>query len=153
MSTDMTSKIVSTSSADTEKIAEQLGSRLRGSEVIELVSDLGGGKTTFVRGLARGLGSHDKVSSPSFTINHEYQAGRKKLVHFDFYRLQDPGLMANELTDWLNDPDVVVVIEWADIVKKVLPDQRLTINLKVLDENRRELDFSYPKELSYLLEK
>ncbi|HSX44992.1 MAG TPA: tRNA (adenosine(37)-N6)-threonylcarbamoyltransferase complex ATPase subunit type 1 TsaE [Candidatus Saccharimonadales bacterium] len=152
----MTLRTVSTSSDVTEKLGERLGSKLRGGEVIELISDLGGGKTTFVRGLAKGMGSRDKVSSPSFTISHEYTAkGHKpsKLVHFDFYRLASAGLMANELTDWLNDSDVSIIIEWAGIVKNVLPNKRLTINIKVLDKNRREFKYNYPKQLSYLVEK
>src|SRR5262245_31168810 len=65
MSTDMTRQISSASSAETEELAQSLGRRLKGGEVIELVSDLGGGKTTFVRGLAKGAGSPDKVASPS----------------------------------------------------------------------------------------
>lgn len=155
MSTELTWRIASTSSDDTERIAEAIGVKLRGGEVIELVSDLGGGKTTFVRGLARGLGSSDKVASPSFTISREYSIkktsnGVEKLVHFDFYRLNDPGLVANELAEIIGDTRTVVVVEWAGIVENVLPTNRLRINFKNVGENKRELTFHCPNKLEYL---
>jgi len=82
-----TLRITSESPEATEQLAEAIGRRLTGGEVIELVSDLGGGKTTFVRGLARGLGSADVVSSPTFTVSKVYKADKLELHHFDFYRL------------------------------------------------------------------
>lgn len=124
---------------------------MRGGEVIELVSDLGGGKTTFVRGLARGFGSTEKTASPSFTISKVYKAGKKQLHHLDFYRLSEAGVVANELQELLDDPDVVVVIEWANIVRGVLPTKRLTVAFETTDENTRQISFSLPKSLDYLL--
>lgn len=121
--------------------------------MIELVSDLGGGKTTFTRGLAKGFGSQDKVSSPSFTLSNEYQApGGKRLYHFDFYRLFEPGIMRQELAEALQDPAGVTVVEWADIVHEVLPPRRLTISLKATGESSRRLTFQAPPELDYLTE-
>lgn len=130
-----------------------MGKKLRGGEVIELVSDLGGGKTTFVRGLAAGMGSKDRVSSPSFTLNNQYRAGRLTLYHFDFHRIDDPGIMREELGEILADPDSIVVIEWADIVKAILPPDRLTITIISSGENERQLSFNYPDELNYLVPK
>lgn len=79
-----TCQIVSTSSDATEKLGEQVGKRLKGGEVIELISDLGGGKTTFIRGLARGMGSTDHVSSPTFTISKFYSVKPKpQTTHLD----------------------------------------------------------------------
>lgn len=152
MSTDLTWQTVSTSLDDTVQLAETLGSRLRGGETIELVSDLGGGKTTFVRGLAKGMGSNDKVASPSFTLSREYRAGDKTLYHFDFYRLADPGIMANELAELTDDPQAVVVVEWADIVQDVLPERRLRIVITTTGETERRLTYGYPAELAYLVE-
>jgi tRNA threonylcarbamoyladenosine biosynthesis protein TsaE len=123
---------------------------MRGGEVIELVSDLGGGKTAFVRGLARGMGSHDTVHSPSFTLSNQYRAGKLTLYHFDFYRLKEAGIMREELAEILVDPQAVVVVEWADIVKNVLPAGKLTVHIKAPAENRRQLTFSYPHDLDYL---
>jgi tRNA threonylcarbamoyladenosine biosynthesis protein TsaE len=134
------------------KLAAKIGSKLKGGEVIELVSDLGGGKTTFVKGLAKGLGSDDEVHSPSFTLSNEYKAGQLKIYHFDFYRLQEPGIMREELAEAVADLTGVVVVEWPEIVEDVLPPARLIIKIKATGENSRLLTFTYPKNLAYLLE-
>src|SRR5437764_11905760 len=107
MSTDLTWQTVSTGSESTMRLGERIGKRLKGGETIELVSDLGGGKTTFVRGLAKGMGTSDKVASPSFTISREYKAGDLTMCHFDFYRLSEPGIMASEVAELVSDPKVV----------------------------------------------
>ncbi len=126
---------------------------MRGGEVIELVSDLGGGKTTLVHGLARGINSTDHVSSPTFKISNEYKGKSLTLHHFDFYRLNDPGVVAHELHDVLEDPKAVVVVEWSDIVKHVLPAACLTIQFRATGENEREIAFTCPESLKYLVEK
>lgn len=149
MSTKMTWQISSDSSRSTEDYAEKLGKQLRGGEIISLVSDLGGGKTTFARGLARGIGSKDHVSSPTFTISKLYKGADLNINHFDFYRLGDPGLVQNELLDFI-DSDNVVVIEWPDIVENALPVNRLTINIESFGDNERRISFSCPIELGYL---
>ncbi len=136
----------------TEQLAEQLGRKLKGGEVVELASDLGGGKTTFVRGLARGFGSSERVSSPTFTISRVYQAGDRRLYHFDFYRLSEPGLIAEELAEAIGEPRAVVVVEWGDIVQDVLPKERLTIAITNAGNNMRSLAFHYPASLEYLVE-
>lgn len=117
------------------------------------MSDLGGGKTTFVRGLASGAGSKDKVSSPTFTLTNEYKTSKFVIYHFDFYRLSEPGIMADELAEFIGDKKAVVAVEWADIVKNVLPERRLTIRITATAEDGRKLVFSYPKELDYLIPK
>ena len=142
---------VSTSFEGTLAIAGSIGSKLRGGEVIELVSDLGGGKTAFVRGLARGMGSHDNVRSPSFTLSNQYRAGKLTLYHFDFYRLSQPGIMRDELAEILTDKAAVVAVEWADIVESVLPDERLTLTIKNTGEAERLFLISYPATLAYLI--
>jgi tRNA threonylcarbamoyladenosine biosynthesis protein TsaE len=128
-----------------------IGGKLRGGEIIELVSDLGGGKTTFVRGLAKGVGSHDLVSSPSFTLTNEYRAGKLTIYHFDFYRLQEAGIMRNKLTELLEDPQAIIVVEWAELVADGLPDKRLTVKIKSTDETSRQFIFEYPENLKYLI--
>jgi tRNA threonylcarbamoyladenosine biosynthesis protein TsaE len=147
----MTLEIVSTSSEDTERLGERLGSKLKGGEVIELVSDLGGGKTTFVRGLARGMGSQDHVSSPTFKISNIYKASKLELHHFDFYRLGEAGIVADELEEIVSNPHVVVVIEWGSIVQNVLPKNRLTITFISSGQNSRTIDLNYSKRLDYLI--
>ncbi|HZL07765.1 MAG TPA: tRNA (adenosine(37)-N6)-threonylcarbamoyltransferase complex ATPase subunit type 1 TsaE [Candidatus Dormibacteraeota bacterium] len=132
-------------------LAGKIGHKMRGGEVIELVSDLGGGKTAFVRGLANGMGSQDVVHSPSFTLANQYRAGELTLHHFDFYRLTDPGIMRDELAEVLTDPKAAVVIEWADIVEDVLPAKRLTVKITSVSDSHRLFDFSYPPSLDYLI--
>ena len=123
-----------------QHFAEKIGTRLKGGEVLELIGDVGAGKTTFVRGLARGMGIDEQVQSPSFTINRVYDANDgRRLVHYDFYRLDNPGIMADELREALNDGGTVVVIEWADAVSDVLPSDRLTIQISTDSETSRVL--------------
>lgn len=151
MSTGQTWEINSTSLEDTLALASGIGSRLKGGEVVELVSDLGGGKTTFVRGLAAGAGSADKVHSPSFTISNQYQAGDLTLHHFDFYRLDEAGIITNEIQEVMDDPKAVVIVEWAGIIEGTLPGERLKITIKATGESTRKFIFSYPEDLNYLL--
>lgn len=105
--------------------------------VIELVGDVGAGKTTFVRGLAEGLGVKEPVTSPSFTISKTYalpEGGR--LVHYDFYRLPEPGLMADDLAENLADEKNVVVIEWGESVNDLLPKKHSRVEIKYSEEGR-----------------
>lgn len=125
---------------------------MKGGEVIELISDLGGGKTTFVRGLARGAKSQDKVASPSFTISKVYKTARFEIHHFDFYRLHEAGIMADELAEIAGDPAIVVVVEWADVVQHVLPNDRLSITIQQTPTGERQITCTAPEELNYLLE-
>jgi tRNA threonylcarbamoyladenosine biosynthesis protein TsaE len=151
MSTVQTWHIKSESIDATLLLAASIGQRLQGGEVIELRSDLGGGKTAFVRGLAAGLGSNDQVSSPSFTLSNQYVAAALTLYHFDFYRLTEPGIMREELVEVIADPQAVVAVEWADIVEDVLPDRKLTITIIPTGEEQRMLQFEYVSGLMYLL--
>ncbi|NDC22302.1 tRNA (adenosine(37)-N6)-threonylcarbamoyltransferase complex ATPase subunit type 1 TsaE [bacterium] len=151
MSTEQTLVIKSTSLDNTLEIANNLAKNLKGGEVIELVSDLGGGKTSFVKGLANGIGVKEKVHSPSFTISGEHQGDTLKIYHFDFYRLKELGIMAQELEEILEDKSSVVVIEWADIVEDILPADTLIIHIKVTSENRRNLEIHYNDKNKYLI--
>jgi tRNA threonylcarbamoyladenosine biosynthesis protein TsaE len=151
MNTEQTWEIISTSLDRTLEIAAQVGHKLKGGEVIELVSDLGGGKTVFVKGVARGMGVKDIVGSPSFTISSEYKVGDLTLHHFDFYRLGEAGLMTNTLGDVLGDPQAVIAVEWADLVTTTLPADRLKVHIRAKDENSRHLKFTYPAHMTYLI--
>lgn len=151
MSTEAIWQISTSSVEDTLKLGALIGAKLRGGEVLELVSDVGGGKTTFVRGLASGAGSQDHVSSPSFTISNLYKSEALQLVHFDFYRLNDPGLIAIELKDILDDKTNVVIVEWAGMVDGALPQDRIRINIMVTGEESRHFRFSYPESYHELM--
>lgn len=118
--------------------------------MIELVSDLGGGKTTFVKGLAKGIGFAETVSSPSFTLVNEYKAKDLTLYHMDFYRLSDPGIMRNELAEILTDSKAVVAVEWANIVEDILPANHLTVQIMATGEDSRSFKITIPTDLEYL---
>jgi tRNA threonylcarbamoyladenosine biosynthesis protein TsaE len=140
---DMTYEISTTGSEATQAVAGRLAKLLRGGEVIELASDLGGGKTTFVQGLARGLGYDGEVASPTFTLSRVYNvSGGRELHHYDFYRLGDSGIVGSELADNLGDPAIITVIEWAGVVEASLPADRLHINFEVTGDTDRLLKFS-----------
>lgn len=118
----------------------QLGTLLKGGEVIELVGDVGAGKTTLTKGIAVGLGVDEDVQSPSFTISRVYPA-RDNLVlaHYDFYRLQSAGIMADELNEAVSDASTIIIIEWGGVVEGVLPSDRLTIQIDSPTESIRQL--------------
>jgi tRNA threonylcarbamoyladenosine biosynthesis protein TsaE len=121
-------------------IGARLGALLRGGEVIELVGDVGSGKTTLTKGIAAGLDIQEDVQSPSFTISRVYETpSGLRVSHYDFYRLLDAGIMADELYETLHDPSGITIIEWAAIVRGVLPDDRLTIHLTSPKEDVRRL--------------
>jgi tRNA threonylcarbamoyladenosine biosynthesis protein TsaE len=140
----MTEKVVEVANeAETRVLGEKLGRLLKGGEVIELVGDVGAGKTTFVKGLAKGLAVHETVQSPSFTISRVYDARDGLLLaHYDFYRLSDAGIMADELAETTQDSTSITVIEWADIVEGVLPTKRLRINFTAPTDISRRLYIS-----------
>jgi len=136
---------------DTQALAQAIGSLLRGREVIELISDVGGGKTTLVKGLAKGLHITDTVQSPTFTISRIYN-GRDdiELHHFDFYRLNEAGIVADELAESLQQPNVVVAVEWGEIVHDVLPAHRMTIRLKSTGDTERVISITTPQGMEYI---
>lgn len=117
-----------------------IGKQLVGGEVIELVGDVGAGKTTLTKGIAAGMGVDEDVQSPSFTISRVYDADHDlRLAHYDFYRLHDPGIMADELRDTMHDPHAVTVVEWADIVTDVLPVGHIRVRIKPTSESSRSV--------------
>lgn len=125
---------------ETLEFGEQLGRQLRGGMVVELIGDIGAGKTTLTKGIARGLDIDEDVQSPSFTINRTYDArDGLRLAHYDFYRLADPGIMIAELSEATSDPGMIVIVEWATVVEHVLPDDRLTISITSPTETSRQL--------------
>ena len=111
--------------------------------VIELVGDVGAGKTTFTKGLARGLEITEEITSPTFTISKVYENSRGlKLVHYDFYRLENPGIMVEDLFENLQDPQTVTVIEWADTVNEILPANHLRLEILINDDGSRTLNLT-----------
>ena len=143
--------------AETEALGQNLGSLLKGGEVIELSSDLGGGKTTFVKGLVRGMGSTSVVASPSFTLSKIYLAKNGLAVHhYDFYRLgKKTGVVTNQLSESLNNQKVITVVEWGGGVGNILPPSQLKIKFQPVagKTNQRTVSFEYSEEDSDLIKK
>lgn len=115
--------------------------------VFELIGDVGAGKTTFTRGLAEGLGVNEPVTSPSFTISKRYRFlyGKNQegeLAHYDFYRLDDPGLMRDELAETLSIPNTVSVIEWGGDVESLLPDAKYQIKIHFAADGSRMVELA-----------
>ncbi len=135
-----------------KEFGQQLGRILRGGEVIELIGDVGAGKTTFTKGLAIGMGIDEVVQSPSFTISRTYENTESiRMVHYDFYRLHDAGVMKQDLQESIEDDKTVTVVEWADIVSGVLPDDRLSLRFTSPTETSRSVDIKAGGSRSNLL--
>jgi tRNA threonylcarbamoyladenosine biosynthesis protein TsaE len=133
--------IVIQSEADMRAFGVHLAGYLDGGEVIELVGDVGAGKTSLTKGIASGLGVEEDVQSPSFTIIRLYETGkRNSLAHYDFYRLQDGGIMNDEMNETVRDSRTTTVIEWGGVVKAILPLDRLTIRITSPSETTRSLE-------------
>ena len=116
------------SPAETERLGERLGRTLRGDEVIAFTGGLGMGKTAFVRGLARGLGSDADITSPTFALMNQYTGGRAELLHFDMYRIHGfDALYSTGFFDWLGT--AVIAIEWSENIADALPDGALHIDI------------------------
>ena len=128
------------------------GAQLRGGEVIELVGDVGTGKTTFVKGLADGLAVTDVVQSPTFTISRIYEArDGLRLCHYDFYRLSEAGIMRDELSETITDPEVVIALEWDETVQDLLPVERtIQIRIAYTGDTSRKLSITLPAAFDYL---
>ncbi len=138
-------QLVTKNVEQTQQFGEHIGARLRGGEVIELASDLGGGKTTLTMGIARGAGSEDVVSSPTFTISNVYTGRSVEIHHYDFYRLGELGLMGDEIEEAMADPRVVSVIEWAGTAHDLIAPEkliRIEIGLVADNENARTLSIT-----------
>ncbi|MCC6239062.1 MAG: tRNA (adenosine(37)-N6)-threonylcarbamoyltransferase complex ATPase subunit type 1 TsaE [Phycisphaerales bacterium] len=129
----------SRSIAQTESIAADLASTLRGGTCIALEGDLGAGKTQFVRGLVRGLGATDRVTSPTFVLLNIYGTGRLTVYHLDAYRVHGTDDFQTIGFSELLEQNGVVVVEWASRVKSLLPPDTIDIQLTALSPRIREI--------------
>ncbi len=131
-------ELITTSPAQTERIGAALAAQLKPGTVIAYQGDLGAGKTAFTRGLARGLGYTDPVTSPTYTIVNEYLGGRLPLFHFDMYRLaSSDDLWDIGWEDYL-DRGGVCAVEWSENVRDAL-ENALTVRIEKLGEDRRKI--------------
>ncbi len=138
---------ITKSAAETQKLGEEVGNNLARGKVIALSGELGSGKTTFVQGLAKGLGIKDRIISPTFIIVRKYVIGNKEnsvqdLYHVDLYRLE--GNLEGEiqnlgLSDIWNNQENVVVIEWAEKIRDFLPEGTTWINFENMGGEERRI--------------
>lgn len=133
---EMEYKLKVTNQIETINIAENIEAEKFPNMVICLNGDLGSGKTLFTKGIAEALGLKENITSPTYTIIKEYE-GELPLFHMDVYRLN--GVTEGVGIEEYFEKGGIVVIEWADTIKEILPAERLDINIKVIDENKRVL--------------
>ena len=129
-------EFVVTTVEETYKIGELIGALVNSGDIICLIGDLGTGKTHLTKGIAKGLGIEDHVTSPTFTIVNEY-TGRLKLYHFDVYRVNDPDEIEAIGFDEYIFSDAVSIIEWANYIEELIPPNNLTITIEKLPELSR----------------
>ncbi|MBR4830566.1 MAG: tRNA (adenosine(37)-N6)-threonylcarbamoyltransferase complex ATPase subunit type 1 TsaE [Bacilli bacterium] len=132
---DLEYKITSKSEADTIVLAQNIESEKFNGMVICLNGELGTGKTVFTKGFADALEIDEVVTSPTFSIIKEYLSGQMPLYHMDMYRLEG-NIKSTGILDYF-DRDGIVIIEWADMIKDYLPEERLDIYFKAIDEDTR----------------
>ena len=136
---------ISKSTEETKKIAKKIAKKIKGGEVLGLVGNLGTGKTHFTKGLAEYFKIQRAITSPTFVLLKPYSISKdikiKQLVHIDCYRLSSPEeLLAIGLNEFIKDKNNIVVIEWAEKIKPVLPKDTMWINFKLgKKENEREI--------------
>ena len=138
-------KFITKSPEETERLAERIANTLEGTELIAMFGGLGAGKTAFTRGLAKGLGIDDGVSSPTFALVHEY-SGKYTVYHFDMYRVTSwDDLYTTGFFDYMDSG--VMVIEWSENIVDFLPENRINITIKHLSENEREITVEGAREI------
>ena len=147
----MNYKYTSRSEEDTLELAENLESEKFPGMLICLDGELGSGKTVFVKGFAKAMGIKETITSPTFSLVKEYEDGELPLYHMDHYRLDDSNKGVG-FTDYFNR-EGVSIIEWPEMIEEHLPEERLHIKFKVIDEDTRVLVFTpYGQKYEELVE-
>ena len=118
------------SAGETYEVGYRLGQETKAGQVYALLGDLGVGKTVFTQGFAAGIGIEESICSPTFTIVQEYEAGRLPFYHFDVYRIADPEEMYEIGFDDYIEGDGVCLIEWANLIEDILPENIITIRIE-----------------------
>jgi tRNA threonylcarbamoyladenosine biosynthesis protein TsaE len=136
----MQKKYITNSREETIMLGEKIAKRFKPGDTVALIGELGSGKTTLVKGIAKGLGvkSYRYVNSPSFVIIKEYK-GRVPLYHFDVFRLDSLSELDTLSFEEYFYGNGICVVEWADKIMKLLPKRRLEIKINMLKENQRKV--------------
>lgn len=129
----------------TLNIGFQIGTLCNKGDIICLIGDLGSGKTHMTKGIAKGLGIDEYITSPTFNIVNEYDTGRLKLNHFDVYRVNDPDEIAAIGFDEYIFSDGVSIIEWANYIEELIPKEYMSIVIEKVceNENHRKITINY----------
>jgi tRNA threonylcarbamoyladenosine biosynthesis protein TsaE len=137
-------KVITKSPEETKKMGSELASKLNSGDSVLLYGDLGAGKTTFVQGLAAGLGIKDRILSPTFVLHRVHEVKDqdfKTLNHIDLYRIDEPTKIESlGLSELFEDEGSVTLVEWADRIKDFTPNKGYKILLKYLSNNQREIE-------------
>lgn len=131
--------VITDSAAETRALGERLAQQLKAGDVILLEGELGAGKSELARGVAKGLGVQETVTSPSFTILNVYESGRVPLYHFDWYRLEDAGELYELGMDEYLDGDGIALVEWPARCPDAVPERCLRILIEAEGEHTRRI--------------
>lgn len=143
---------ITESFTETQKIAEDFAKTLKGGEVLCFYGDLGYGKTTFIQGLAKGLGIEGRIISPTFIIMRRYKMklktqNSKFFYHVDLYRINsEQEIIDLGLLDVMHDEETIVAIEWPEKMGNLLPKKRIDVKLEYVDEDKRKISINDLKD-------
>ncbi len=141
-------KTLTNSLEETEDVALNFGRFVKPFSLIALFGEMGAGKTAFTRGFASWFGLEQEVFSPTFSIVNEYlYSEEKKIVHCDMYRIKtEQDLYTTGFLDYLKDENAIVLVEWSENILNFLPEQFYRVEIKVLNETKREIKISEEKK-------
>ncbi len=139
-------KVISSNFLETKNLGKQLARDFlscgKKPIILNLIGDLGAGKTTFVQGFASGLGIKKKILSPTFVILNKFKIKDRFFYHIDCYRIENiEEIKSLEIEEILKDPQSIILIEWGEKIKKILPTDTIRINFDVLEENKRKITY------------
>ena len=130
---------------ETKQFGREIAGKIKGGAVVCLEGDLGAGKTTLTKAIAAELGIDAfKVKSPSYTYFRKYKLDGRNLYHIDLYRITEfDDLMQHEMEELFEEKGAIIIIEWPNRIEELLPEKRITIKLKHLNEHEREVEYSF----------
>jgi tRNA threonylcarbamoyladenosine biosynthesis protein TsaE len=136
----MNEQYLTNSSGETQKLGESFAQKLQGGDVLALYGNLGSGKTTFVQGLAKGLGVKKRIISPTFIIVRHYRIDGGNFYHVDLYRTESRhDLLGVGLDQIIAQKDSIIVLEWAEKMGELLPRKRIDIEFEYVEDNKRKI--------------
>lgn len=136
-------KYIVNSLDETKNLAQVFAKNLQVGQVVLLNGDLGAGKTTFTQFVFACLGVKETVTSPTFSILKSYECNKCTLYHFDMYRIDESEAVESGFDEILSDKNSIKFVEWSGNVESLLPDNCINVNIKLIDENKREFEIIY----------